>query len=35
MKDKRHSQDNEEKEVQIKYRERKKIPPGAWISVFF
>ena len=32
-KDKRHSQDNQDKVVvQMKYRE-KKIPPGAWMSV--
>ena len=34
-KDKRQSQDKQEKEVvQIKYRDRrKKIPPGAWMFV--
>ena len=32
-KDKRQSQDKQDKAVQIKYRHRtKKIPPGAWIS---
>jgi hypothetical protein len=35
VKDKRQSQNNQDKEVvQMKYREgEKKIPPGAWLSV--
>jgi hypothetical protein len=30
---KRQSQNNQDKEVQLKYSERKKIPPGAWMFV--
>jgi hypothetical protein len=35
-KDKRHSQDNRDKGVQMKYREqqKKKVPPGAWMFFY-
>ena len=34
-KDKRHSQDNQDKVVQMKYREQKEITMGAWMVVLF